>query len=139
MGGWTEDNLLIFMQRNTKVFGKTISQISGASQEWICKTFTNKLFAALDWTQVIDTPYVNVEYEGKGDVSSIKVKKKFCLTAKQCADIANFIAGRLDSSRINELNSFAIINYIRYGMDLRFNYIALLESMIRQSLTGGIE
>lgn len=139
MGGWTEDNLLIFMQRNTKVFGETISQISGASQEWICKTFTNKLFAALDWTQVIDTPYVNVEYEGKGDVSSIKVKKKFCLTAKQCADIANFIAGRLDSSRINELNSFAIINYIRYGMDLRFNYIALLESMIRQSLTGGIE
>ena len=139
MGGWTEDSLLIFMQRNTKVFGETISQISGASQEWICKTFTNKLFAALDWTQVIDTPYVNVEYEGKGDVSSIKVKKKFCLTAKQCADIANFIAGRLDSSRINELNSFAIINYIRYGMDLRFNYIALLESMIRQSLTGGIE
>lgn len=139
MGGWTEDNLLIFMQRNTKVFGETISQISGASQEWICKIFTNKLFAALDWTQVIDTPYVNVEYEGKGDVSSIKVKKKFCLTAKQCADIANFIAGRLDSSRINELNSFAIINYIRYGMDLRFNYIALLESMIRQSLTGGIE
>ena len=139
MGGWTEDNLLIFLQINTKVFGETISQISGASQEWICKTFTNKLFAALDWTQVIDTPYVNVEYEGKGDVSSIKVKKKFCLTAKQCADIANFIAGRLDSSRINELNSFAIINYIRYGMDLRFNYIALLESMIRQSLTGGIE
>lgn len=139
MGGWTEDNLLLFMQRNTKVFGKTISQISGASQEWICKTFTNKLFSALDWTQVIDTPYVNVEYEGKGDVRSIKVKKNFCLTAKQCADIANFIAGRLDSSRINELNSFAIINYIRYGMDLRFNYIALLQSMIRQSLTGGIE
>lgn len=140
MGGWTEDNLLQFMQVHKDTFGKDIVQIKDAEQEWICKRFTNKLFSALDWTQVIETPYVDVSYVGKGDIDSIKVKKDFCLTPSECVNIANFIAGRIfikyDCSRINNLDSFAVINYIQYGIDLRTNYIGLLKKIVQQSLEG---
>ena len=140
MGGWTEDNLLKFMQVHKDTFGEDILQIKDAEQEWICKRFTDKLFSALDWTQVINTPYVDVRYIGKGDIDSIKVKKDFCLTPSECVNIANFITCRIfrkyDCSQINDLDSFAVINYIRYGFDLRTNYIGLLEKMVQQALEG---
>lgn len=140
MAGWTEDNLLQFMQVHKNTFGKDIVQIKDAEQEWICKRFTNKLFSALDWTQVIETPYVDVSYVGKGDIDSIKVKKDFCLTPSQCANIANFITCRIfreyDRSQINALDSFAVINYIRYGINLRTNYIGLLKKIVQQTLKG---
>ena len=112
---WDESTLLMFMQRNSKHFGSDLKGIESANIEWVCKKFTNRLINLLDWTQVIYLPYVDVEYEGKGDVKSIKAKKDFCLTPNQCVTIANFIAGRMPQGHdcfINKLDSFATIQYI---------------------------
>lgn len=138
MSGWTENDLLKFMQVHSDTFGKDILQIKDAEQEWLCKRFTDKLFSTLDWTQVINTPYVDVRYVGKGDIDSIKVKEDFSLSPTQCANIANFITCRIfrkyDCSQINALDSFAVINYIRYGINLRTDYIGLLNKLVQQAV-----
>jgi hypothetical protein len=131
---WTEDKLLEFMQIQHIHFGKEVTQIKDAEQEWICKKFTDCLFSFLDWSQVLSCPFVDVEYEGKGDIKSIRLKKDFCLSSKQCVDIANYIACKIHRERnksyIDELNTFAILNYIRYGIDLHTNYISILKSCL---------
>lgn len=130
---WTQDKLLLFMQRNSKYFGSDIKGIESANIEWTCKRFTNRLIGLLDWTQVMDLPYVDVKYEGKGDVTSIKPKKGFCLTPKQCVTIANFIAGRMpqgDQHFINELYSFAIIQYINKDIPIYKDWIRELYRLV---------
>ena len=134
MGGWTEDTLLKFMQVHSEHFGEEVLQVEAAKQEWICKKFTERLFGMLDWTQTISSPYVLVSFVGKGDIESIKVKEDFCLNAHQCAKIANFITCKMHKddgrSRINELDSFAVINYIQHDINLRTDYIGLLRRVV---------
>ena len=132
MSGWNKDNLLKFMQVHKDAFGQDIVYIKDADEEWIFKRFTDMLFLKLDWTQVYSTPYVDIETEGKGDIRSIRVKAGFCLTAIQCVDIANYIAGRIPSGFIHEFESFAILNYIRYGIDLHYSYMSILRSHVEQ-------
>lgn len=130
---WSEDTLLLFMQRNSKYFGDDIKGIESAKIEWVCKRFTNRLIGLLDYTQVVDLPYVDVEYEGKGDVASIEAKEDFCLTPKQCLTIANFIAGRMpqgNRSFINELYSFAIIQYINKDIPIYKDWIRELYRLV---------
>ena len=133
MGGWTEDDLLDFMKVFKNVFGRDIEGIKDAEQEWVCKRFTNGLFRALEWTQVVNTEYVDVSYVGKGDVNKITVKKDFCLTSIQCKNIANFIAGRIQGGKIGELHTFAVMNYIKNGVDLWTNYVGVLERMYERT------
>lgn len=136
---WDENTLLLFMQRNSRFFGSDIKGIEAAKTEWLCKRFTNKLIQLLDWTQVIDLPYVDVEYEGKGDVKSIKAKKDFCLTSKQCVTIANFIAGRMPQGNecfINNLDSFAIIQYIDKDTPIYKDWIRVLYRLVADSVTS---
>lgn len=131
---WSEDTLLLFMQRNSKYFGNDIKGIESAKMEWVCKRFTNRLVKLLDWTQVINLPCVDVKYEGKGDVESIKAKKDFCLTPKQCVTIANFIAGRMPQGNeffINELYSFAIIQYIQKDCPICTDWIKILYKVVK--------
>lgn len=137
MSGWNKDNLLEFMKVHKSAFGRDLVHIEDADEEWICKRFTNRLFGKLDWTQVCDTPYVDVETVGKGDVSRIRVKADFCLTPTQCADIANYIAGRIPSDEIHHYESFAILNYIRYGIGLYYPYMSVLRAHVDQLIAKG--
>ncbi len=137
MSGWDQDNLLEFMKVHPHAFGRDIVHIKDADEEWICKRFTNRLFAKLDWTQVCDTPYVDIETEGKGDIRRMRVKAGFCLTPKQCADIANYIAGRIPSDYIHHFESFAILNYIQYGIYLNYPYMSILRKHVDQLIAKG--
>ena len=128
--GWTKDSLLGFMQLNANKFGRDLLGIQAANEEYLCKRFTERLIGrVLDWTQVVDMPFVKVEYEGKGDVSSIKPAKGFCLTIDQCVTIANFIAGRIPEDRyryLDQLNTFAILEYICRGTYIYKDWIRVL-------------
>lgn len=126
---WTQDKLLLFMQRNAKHFGRDVIGIESASIEWVCKKFTRKIINLLDWTQVYNQPYVKTEYEGKGDIRSIKARNDFCLSPDQCVEIANFIAGKMPegtSTMLDPLTSFSIIQYINRGQPIYTNWIGIL-------------
>lgn len=134
---WNEDTLLQFMQTFPKYFGLDIKGIKSASIEWVCKRFTNRLIKLLDWTQAVDLTYVDVEYEGKGDIKSIKAKADFCLTPKKCVTIANFIAGRMPESSneyLSDLVSFAIIQYINKDIPIYTNWISLLYKIVDEEV-----
>ena len=137
MSGWNKDNLLEFMKVHPQAFGRDIVHIKDADEEWICKRFTRRLFGKLDWTQVYNTPYVDVVTDGKGDISSMRVKAGFCLTPTQCANIANYIAGRIPSDEIHHFESFVILNYIQYGIDLQYPYMSILREHVDQLIKKG--
>lgn len=137
MSGWSENNFLKFMQVHGGVFGEDITHVKDADDEWLARRFTKGIFHALDWRQVINTPYVDVSYQGKGDIEKIKVKNEFCLTAKQCSEIAGFVACRFVKNKLNELDSFAVISYIRYGAYIGTDYIRILQDIVSKALKGG--
>ena len=137
---WGEDNLLQFMQVHSKFFGREIEQITAARFEWVQKTFTKKLFEYLrriDFYQVYKEDYIVAEYEGKGDIRDMRLRDDFALTTKQCVDIANYIAGRMD--KLGSIDVFAILKYIDFGLDLRTNYISILDNVILRMVEKGGE
>jgi hypothetical protein len=137
MSGWHEENLLKFMQINSDVFGEDMRHIKDADEIWKIERFIKGLFHALDCMQVICTPYVDIKYCGKGDIESVRVKKDFSLTLKQCAEIADFVACRFVKGNLNQLDSFAVLNYIKNGVYLRTDYIGMLQKMFEKTKGGG--
>ena len=83
----------------------------------IIHKFEQKLFSMLDWAAILTTPfekYVNVTYEGKGDIRSIKLKPSgFRLTIKECCDLALFITTIYPDGKLSNKDSYYILNYIR--------------------------
>lgn len=137
MSGWDETSLLAFMQVHKQHFGYDLVHIKKADEEWICERFTRRLFSKLDWTQVYNTPFVDVETEGKGDIRSMRLKAGFCLSPTQCGEIANYIAGRIPSDYIHHFESFAILNYIQYGIYLNYPYMSILRKHVDQLIAKG--
>ncbi len=138
---WKEDDLLDFMKHNRRFFGSDIAGINSASIEWVCKRFTCKLISIMYWYHAVQASFTDIEYEGKGDIRSIRCKNEFVLTPRQCCDIANFLAGRLGdtkTAKLSEYVSFAVWMYIEYGLSLYTDYLGIMRRMIKEDKDGTV-
>lgn len=134
---WTKDDMLEFMKLHKSFFGREVMLKESASDDWICKRFTSKLFQkmiSIDFYQIFRSGYVDVVYEGKGDIKSMRLRKGVVLPMEKCVDIANFIAGR--TRKLTPLDVFAIMKYIDYGVYLRTDYLGILERAVLDRLEG---
>ena len=89
---WTKDDMLEFMKLHKSFFGREVMLKESASDDWICKRFTSKLFQkmiSIDFYQIFRSGYVDVVYEGKGDIKSMRLRKGVVLPMEKCVDIAN--------------------------------------------------
>lgn len=125
---WTENDLLKMMQINHKIFGKEITKISGATDEWLISYFKSCLFGLLDYRAKASSTLFRVEASRFGGIESV-TPKKIELTKEQCAEIGNHLltgivmrdiqSGEL---KINKWDSAIILNYIEKSDSLNSCY-----------------